>query len=405
MKRPEIFLSYSWAKKNIADKIYYDLIFVGFNVIKDDHNLKYTNRLPDFMQKIRQADFALLLICDNYLKSINCMTEVMQLDKDDDAWKKILPIICKDTKFYDLFDRIQYVKYWQEKSDAIESTLKSIAPINATGLYQELKSYKGITQNIESFLTNLKEQLNVSPEELFKKFYSPLTERIGVDPDFSQMVQLIPISYISNAKTRLAIINGFVKKYKAENSYCYSIIASCYRDLKQSKKAIEFYKKSVELDDFNFAAWNNLGQVYEFAIHNYFEARKAYEQAINGKPDFDIPRLNLGVLLSNHFNDINGAKAQYEEILKFDENNPKAHNNLANIYKSTEYLDLDKAEKHLIIAVNQNNLEATIGYANYLKVFKKDMDRGNFFYQKAKELDTEKIYAEIIDLMLKSDKG
>lgn len=405
MKRPEIFLSYSWANKKIADKIYYDLTFVGFNVIKDDHTLKYTDRFPDFMKKIRKADFALLLVCESYIKSINCMTEVMQLDKDDDAWKKILPAICKDTKFYEVLDRIQYVRYWQEKSDAIESALKSIDPINATALYQELKSYKGITQNIDSFLTNLKEQLNVSPEELFEKYYSPLTERIGVDPDFTKMAQLIPISFISDANKRLATINSFVKKHKAENSYCYSIIASCYRDLKQSKKAIQFYKKAIELDDFNFTAWNNLGRVYEFAVHNYSEAKKAYEKAIISKPDFDIPRLNLGVLLSNHFNDIVGAKAQYEKILKFDENNPKAHNNLANIYKSTEYLDLDKAEKHLIIAVSQNNLEATIGYANFLKVYKKDMERGNFFYQKAKELDTENMYAEVIDFMMKSNKG
>lgn len=405
MKRPEIFLSYSWANKKIADKIYYDLTFVGFDVIKDDHTLKYTDRFPDFMKKIRKADFALLLVCDSYIKSINCMTEVMQLEKDDDAWKKILPVICKDTKFYEVLDRIQYVSYWQEKSDAIESALKSIDQINATALYAELKSYKSITQNIDLFLANLKEQLNVSPEELFEMFYSPLTERIGVDPDFSKMVQLIPISFIPDANKRLLTINSFVKKHNAENSSCYSIIASCYRDLRQSKKAIQFYKKAIALDDFNFTAWNNLGRVYELAVHNYSEAKKAYEKAISGKPDFDIPRLNLGVLLSNHFKDVVGAKAQYEEILKFDENNPKAHNNLANIYKSTEYLDLDKAEQHLIIAVNQNNLEATIGYANFLKVFKKDMERGNFFYQKAKELDTENMYAEVIDFMMKSTKG
>ncbi len=405
MRRPEIFLSYSWANKKIADKIYYDLTFVGFNVIKDDQTLKYTDRLPDFMNKIRKADFALLLVCESYLKSINCMTEVMQLDKNDNAWKKILPVVCNNTKFYEVIDRIQYVKYWQEKSDAIESALKNIDPINATVLYQELKSYKVITQNIDSFLTNLKEQLNISPEELFENFYSPLTTRIGIDPDFTKMVQLIPISFISDANERLATINGFIEKHKAENSYCYSIIASCYRDLKQPQKAIQFYKKSIELDDFNYTAWNNLGRVYELAVQNFSEAKKAYEKAIISKPDLDIPRLNLGVLLSTHFKDIVGAKAQYEEILRFDENNPKAHNNLANIYKSTEYFDLDKAENHLIIAVNQNNLEATIGYANFLKVYKKDMDMGNFYYQKAKELDTENMYSEIIDLMIKSNKG
>jgi len=405
MKMPQMFLSYSWANSKVSEKIYQDLTLVGFDVIKDDHTLKYTDRIPDFMKKIRKADFALLLICDSYLKSINCMSEIMQLEKDDDVWKKILPVICKDTKFYEVLDRINYVSYWQEKSEAIESALKNIDPINATKLYEDLKNYKAITQNIDSFLNNLKEQLNVSPEELFEKFYKPLTDRIGVDPDFSKMAQLIPISFTPDPNKRLIRINNFAKKHKVEHSYCYSIIASCYRDLRQSNKAIQFYKKAIALDNFNYTAWNNLGQVYEKAVHNYSEAKTAYEKAIAAKPNFDIPRLNLGVLLSSHFNDLAGAKEQYEEILKFDENNPKAHHNLANIFKTSEYLDLDKVEKHLIIAVNQNNLEATITYANFLKAFRKNIELGNKFYQKAKELDTKNIFAEIIDTLMKSTKG
>lgn len=405
MKKPEIFLSYSWTNKKIADKIYYDLTFVGFVVIKDDHTLKYADRISDFMKKIRKADFALLLICDNYLKSINCMTEVMQLDRDDNIWEKLLPVICKDAKIQEPLARINYVNYWQEKSSAIESALKNIDPINATSLYQELKSYKEITQNIDLFLINLKDKLFVAPEELFKIFYSPIIDRIGIVPDFTNMAKLIPISLITDPALRLTAINGFMEKTKTENSYCFSIIASCYSDLNQSKEAIQYYKKAIELDDFNFTAWNNLGQIYELKNLNYIAAKDSYEKAITAKSDFDIPRLNLAVLLKNHFSDIAGAKKQNEEILKFDENNPKAHNNLANIYKSTEFLDLDKAEKHLIIAVNQNNLEATIGYANFLKVYKKDMDKGNYYYQKAKELDTENLYAEVIDYMMKSTKG
>jgi tetratricopeptide (TPR) repeat protein len=405
MKRPEIFLSYSWANKKIADKIYYDLTFIGFVVNKDDHSLKYTDRISEFMKKIREADFALLLICDNYLKSINCMTEAMQLDRDDDIWEKILPVICNDAKIQEPISRINYVHYWQEKFSAIESSLNILEPINARSLYSELKSYKEITQNIDSFLNNLKDTLFINPEELFKKFYKPLTDRIGVNPDFTDMAQLIPISTIKDPDLRLTAIKAFMEKTEKENSSCYSIIASCHRDMNQLKEAIQFYKKAIELDEFNFTAWNNLGQIYELNNLNFIAAKNAYEKAIIAKSNFDIPRLNLGVLLKNHFNDILGAKNQYEEILKFDENNSKAHNNLASIYKCKEFFDLNKVEKHLIIAVNQGNLEATIGYANFLKVYKKDKVKGNKLYQKAKELDTENLYAEIIDLMIKSDKG
>lgn len=405
MKLPEIFISYSWTNKKIADKVYYDLTLVGFTVIKDDHTLKYTDRISDFMKKIRKANFALLIICDNYLKSINCMSEVLQLSKDENIWDKILPVVCDDAKIYDAIERINYVSYWQEKSAAIENTLKNIDPINATNIYAELRSYKEITQNIDSFLFSLKDKINTTPEKLFNDFYSPIIKKMGAEPDFTKMALLIPISAIKDPKTRLLKINSYIKSNVIENSYCFSIIGSCYRDMKQSKKAIQFYKKSVSLDEYNYVAWNNLGQVYQNFNKNYFAAKDCYEKAIIAKPDFDIPKLNLGVLLSNHLNDTAGAKKQYEEILKFDENNAKAHNNLANIYRSKEFEDFDKVEKHLLIAITQNNIEALINYANHLKVYKKDIELGNSYYLKAKELDTDNMYGEIIDIMIKSNKG
>lgn len=402
MATPQIFISYSWTSKKTADKIFQDLTFVGFNVIKDDQNIKYTDRISDFMKRIRESDFALLLICDNYLKSINCMTEVMQLKKDDNIWDKILPVVFKDAKIYSPIDRIQYVNYWQEKSLSIENALRMLDPINATAIYQELKSYKEITQNIDEFLTTTKDKLNTSPDELFNKFYSPLTEKIGVQPNFTKMAGLIPISLIIDPTLRLLKLTEYIEVNKIENSYSYSILASCHRDLKDFDGAIKLYKKSIEFDDFNSTAWNNLGQIYQHSYKNYSEAKKAYEKAIIAQPDLDIPRLNLGTLLSNHFDDIIGAKQQYEEILKFDENNPKAHNNLANIYRTNDFVNF---EKHIIIAVNQNNLEAIMNYANYVKTIKGNLELGNKYYQKAKELDQDNLYSGIIDLLIKSNKG
>ena len=405
MTTPQIFISYSWASKTTADKIYQDLTFVGFTVLKDDHTIKYADRISDFMKRIRESDFALLLICDKYLKSINCMTEIMQLKKDDNVWDKILPVVFKDAKIYNPIDRIQYVTYWQEKSLSIENALKTIDPINATTIYQELKSYKEITQNIDEFLIVIKDKLSTSPDDLFNKFYSPLTEKMGVEPDFTKMAELIPISLTSDPNLRLKKLTDYVEVNKIENSYSYSMLASCHRDLKDIAGAVQLYKKSIEFDDFNYTAWNNLGQIYELFYKNYSEAKKAYEKAIAAKPDFDIPRLNLGTVLGNYLNDIIGAKEQYEEILKFDENNPKAHNNLANISRSKELNDIANFEKHIIIAVSQNNLEATINYANFLKVEKGNLELGNKFYQKAKELDTDNLYGEMIDLLMKSTKG
>lgn len=405
MKNPELFLSYSWANKNTADRIYHDLALVGIKVLKDDHTLKYTDKLSEFMNQIRKSNFAILLISDSYLKSINCMTEVTQLYKEKNIWKKILPVILREVKLSDPLVRLSYVNYWQEKSKILESSLEGIDLINATASYDDLKRYNEITQNMNDFLSNLNDTLWVTPEALFDKFYSPLTEKIGVEPDFTQMAELLQICFINDQSLRLDTILKYKEVYNIEHCFCYSIIASCYRDLGQPKKAIDYYKKALELDNFDFTAWNNMGRVYELAFSNFDEAKKAYEKAILCEPKNPIARLNLGVLLSNHFNDNEGARMQYEEILTFDENNPSAHNNLGNYYRQPYINDLVRAEKHLVIAVNQDDLHGLMNYANFLKLNKKEIERGNFFYRKAKELDVEKKYTKFIDLMLTTEKG
>ena len=404
-KQIEIFLSYSWNSKTIADKIFHDLSFIGFNIIKDDHKLKYTDKLSEFMKGIRSSDYAILIICDSYLKSINCMTEVLELQKDENIWKKILPVICDNTNIFEIEKRIKYVNYWQDKAQSIEIALKNLDPINATSIYEELKSYKIITQNIDGFLTGLKNELYTTPKELFDKYYRPLTDKIGIEPDFRKMLQLIPISYIVDPQKRLIAVNEFINQNTIENSYIYAILASCYKDMKKYKQAKKYYDKSLELDKYNYASWNNLGEIYNLGFNNFTKAKYAYEKAIEINPNLDIPRLNLGILLKEKFKDVVGAKEQYEAILKFDENNPKAHNNLANIYKLKSYFNLDKAEEHFLIAVSQDNLEAVIGYANFLKIFRKKIELGNKYYEKAKELDKNNVFAEIIDILMKSEKS
>ncbi|WP_313187158.1 toll/interleukin-1 receptor domain-containing protein [Sphingobacterium siyangense] len=405
MTTPEIFISYSWANKKIADKIYYDLTFVGFKVVKDDHTLEYTDRISEFMKRIRKANFALILVCDNYLKSFNCMTEIMQLRKDEDIWQKILPVMCNDAKIYKPLERVVYISYWQQQASSIQNALKDINPINVTSTLDELKNYIEISQQIDSFLLNLKDRLNTTPEALFKDFYRPLTNRIGIEPDFGQMMQLVPICFIKDPHERLTTLNSFIEANKIDTPHTYSITGSCYRDMKNFEKAIQFYKLAVQYDDFDYAAWNNLGQVYESVYKNYDSAKIAYEKAIEAMPQFDIPRLNLGCLLSSHLNDLNGAKQQYEQILTFDENNPKAHNNLANIYRSSELRDLSKFEKHILIAVSQKNVEATLNYANYLKAEKQEIELGNSFYQKAREFDIDNKFGPLIDALMKTNKG
>ena len=398
----EIFLSYCWNNKNIADKIYSDLTLIGLSILKDDHTLSYTDSINNFMMRIRDSKYAILLISDDYLKSVNCMFEVLQLLKDDKIiWDKILPINL-DAKYYDPIQRISYVKYWQDKEQIISETIRDIDPTNALSILSELKNIKNISQSIDLFLSKLKDSITIKPQELFTTSYKKLFDHINISPDTKKLIELIPIDSMENPHKKLKSIRAFIKKNGFENSVCYNIIGDCYKNLNQKENAVANYKKAIELNALNFAAWNNLGQVYELLYQNYDEAKKAYEKSIEANPISETPRLNLAVLYKNHLKNIEKAIELNVSILKFDENNASAHSNLANIYRLS---NKEKFEKHIIIAVNQNHINAILMYANYLKLEKKNIELGNQFYLKAKELDKDGFYKDIIEIMLQSAKG
>lgn len=396
----DIFISYSWKNKDIADKIYSDLTLIGLNILKDNHNINYTESISDFMVKIRDSKYAILLISDDYLKSTNCMLEVLHLLKDDRVvWDKILPIII-DAKYFEIVDRLNYLKFWEEKEKELSILVKDVEMTNAISTLQELNKIKNISQNIDNFLGKLKDCLALKPIDIFKDSYKNLLSRIDIEPKIEKFIELIPIDSIKSPHKKLKAILNFIKKTELENSACYNILADAYKGLGQKEKAVENYKKAIELNELNYSAWNNLGQVYELFL-NYDLSKEAYEKSILANPYSEIPRLNLAVLYKTHFKNYEKAIELNTSILDFDENNASAHSNLASLYRGN---DKEKFEKHIKIAVNQDHMNAILMYANYLKVEKKQIEIGNQFYLKAKELDKGGNYKEIIDYALNTHK-
>jgi len=405
-KTLKVFISYSWSTQEIAEKIYLDLTLVGLDVLKDNHEIKYTERISDFMKSIKKVDYALLIINDGYLKSKNCMIEVLELLKDDSSWEKILPVVYSDTDIYTAISRISYINYWESQTQKIAEAVKSINPINATEIYKELKKYQDITANIDSFLLNISDRLHVTPDKLFADNYEQVITKIGYKNEQEPLIKLLEIALIPNIETREIELDKYIKKYP-ESTYYYSIKAGTARNLRKFQQARYFYEKALTFDSSNYEVLNNLGQIYEHVYNEFDKAKECYEKAINSKPDLDIPRLNLGVLLSQHYNDLAGAKKIYDELLELEPDNEKAHNNIANIYKFGEFVDLDKAEFHLkkAIDINPNYLEAYLNYGNFLKAFRKQIEEGNSYYRKLMEIDKNGVYKQIIEVLIKSDKG
>ena len=82
------------------------------------------------MQSISNMDYTVLLISDSYLKSANCMYEVLEVMRDRNYRDKIFPAVI-DSGIYSPITRAKYVKHWQGEFRELENELKGI---NITGI-------------------------------------------------------------------------------------------------------------------------------------------------------------------------------------------------------------------------------------------------------------------------------
>lgn len=115
----KIFLSYSWKDKDLADDIDKKFESIGISLLRDVRDIGYTQSIKEYMKKIRKSDFAMVIISDDYLKSINCMYEMLEFIKDESYKKRILPIIKTNACIFDSNDRISYIKYWENRFEEL----------------------------------------------------------------------------------------------------------------------------------------------------------------------------------------------------------------------------------------------------------------------------------------------
>lgn len=195
-----IFISYSWANKEIADIIDEDFLKLGYPLTRDERDIKYKDSIKEFMQQIGKHDFVIMLISDSYLKSENCMYEVMEVIRDREYKKKILMIVLEDEdkKFYKNYEklmaeepvfnalkvgaeiysssgRIGYTEYWETcEYEMIEQIARIQNDINKIQPLKELKRINNISNNISDFLDGLRDWKAVSLQSLKETNYAEI---------------------------------------------------------------------------------------------------------------------------------------------------------------------------------------------------------------------------------------
>lgn len=171
-----VFLSYCRKNKEIADKIDTDLVKRGIEVKRDIRDIENWKSIRKFMESIRENQFAVLLISDEYLKSNNCMYEVLEVMKEREYENKIFPAVL-EPKIYEPEERIEYIKYWEKQCEKQESKIQQIKLTNAIEAADDLKQMQKIANSMGEFLKLVSDKNNPNITEVVVAIETILKEK------------------------------------------------------------------------------------------------------------------------------------------------------------------------------------------------------------------------------------
>ena len=163
MKKSEIFISYAWGgeSETIVNEICDCLDKNNMKYYRDKKDISYKGNIKEFEELLGKGNYIILVVSDKFLKSKNCMYEILQIKNAGNMYERIFPIVLEDAKIYNPCDQIDYIKYWEDEKEKLDSKLKTISAANLSGLRNDIDNYiefREIIPDITTILSRMNTQ-------------------------------------------------------------------------------------------------------------------------------------------------------------------------------------------------------------------------------------------------------
>ncbi|MEH1793142.1 leucine-rich repeat domain-containing protein [Nostoc sp.] len=166
----EIFISYAWGgeSEQFVNQLDETLQAKGIKIIRDKRDLGYKGLIKAFMERIGRGKCAIAIISDKYLKSPNCMFELVQIAKNGEFYDRIFPIVLADAQIYKPVARLKYIKHWEDEIKELDEGMREVGAANLQGFREEIDQYTEI-RNAIAELTNLLKDMNTLTPDIHSK--------------------------------------------------------------------------------------------------------------------------------------------------------------------------------------------------------------------------------------------
>jgi len=197
-----VFISYAWGgeQEEIVNQIDHSLQTRGIKIIRDKRELGYKDSIKALMTRIGQGNCVIVVISDKYLRSKNCMFELIKIAENEQFKDRIFPVVLSDADIYDSVKRIEYIKYWEEKKKELDTAIKTVGSENLKGILDDMDLYDTIRDEIAG-LTDILQDMNTLTPDMhqdsnFSHLYETLKKRLDGN---------LPSSSTGNKALELAI--------------------------------------------------------------------------------------------------------------------------------------------------------------------------------------------------------
>lgn len=161
----------------MADKLQAAFAEHGIKVRRDIDDVGYKNRIKSYMREIGRGHVVVAIIDDKYLKSFNCMFELIQISKNGDFENRIFPIVLEDARFYSPEDQLDLYGFWKTRIDNLTEKAQQLGL--DVGEVAKLGTDFMLLAEIRHELPNLIQIL---------KDMNTLSKKIHIEEDFNSMI-------------------------------------------------------------------------------------------------------------------------------------------------------------------------------------------------------------------------
>ncbi|KAM3113261.1 COR domain-containing protein [Phormidesmis sp. 146-33] len=182
----EVFISYAWGgeSEEIVNQVDRTFQQKGITIVRDKRDLEFKGSITQFMQRIGRGKCVIVVISQKYLKSENCMFELVEIAANQSFKNRIFPIVLDDAKIYKPLDRIQYLQHWEQEKQSLDEAMKSVGSEYLQGFRESIDLYTKIRMTIADLTNTLKDMNTLTAkihsesgfEELFEAVDRKLNE-------------------------------------------------------------------------------------------------------------------------------------------------------------------------------------------------------------------------------------